>query len=78
VFAGLIAAGLEIATCRFCGQNWILCSLFAQIIAFRYASFGYVPGQSYLLFGTLILNGLLIYTVDFILQKWFMHRQEVV
>jgi hypothetical protein len=77
VFAGLVAAGLESATFRFCEKNWILCSLFAQVIAFRYASFGYVPGQSYLLFGTLILNGFLIYAVDSLLYKWFSGRQEL-
>ncbi|MEI7612321.1 MAG: hypothetical protein WCK63_05395 [Betaproteobacteria bacterium] len=77
VFAGLVGAVLEIATFRFCGRNWILCSLFAQVIAFRYASFGYVPGQSYLLFGTLVLNGFLIFAVDFLLRKWVFGRPEV-
>jgi hypothetical protein len=68
--AGMFAAVLEFVTFRLCDGNWILCSLFAQVIAFRYASFGYVPGQSYLLFGTLVLNILLIYGGEVVLRKW--------
>jgi hypothetical protein len=68
---GLAAAAFEIAAYRWCGENWILCSLFAQVIAFRYASFGYVPSQSYLLFGTLLLNVLIIFTVDKALSRFF-------
>lgn len=71
---GLAAAAFEIMAYRYCGENWILCSLFAQVIAFRYASFGYVPSQSYLLFGTLLLNLLIIFIVDRALS-WFFGRQ---
>jgi len=62
--AALLAAGLEIASYRWCGRNLVLCAVFGQVIAFRYASFGYVPAQSYLLFGTLVLNGLLLFAAD--------------
>ena len=72
----LVAAMFEIATYRFCGRNWILCSLFAQVIAFRYASFGYVPAQSYLLFGTLVLNGLIIFAADRFLHQHFVARRQ--
>jgi hypothetical protein len=54
--AAWLAAALEIMTYYLCDKNWILCSLFAQVIAYRFASFGYVPAQSHLLFGSLILN----------------------
>ncbi|QID16995.1 hypothetical protein G3580_04665 [Nitrogeniibacter mangrovi] len=69
LFAGLVmaawlAALLEVLAFRYCGGNWVLCSLFAQVIAFRYASFGYVPGQSYLLFGALVLNGVILHAAD--------------
>lgn len=65
VFAGLLLLGLvgalfELLSYRLAGQNWVLCSLLAQVVAFRYASFGYVPGQSHLLLGTVLLNVLLI------------------
>lgn len=59
--AGFGAAIIEYATYQLGGKNIILCSLFAQVIAFRFASFGYVPKQSYLLFGSLILNILIIF-----------------
>lgn len=64
ILASWLAAFLEFLTYRFCGANLILCALFAQVIAFRYASLGYVPGQSYLLFGSLLLNGCLIVIAD--------------
>lgn len=58
------AALLEIACYRFCGRNLILCALISQVVAFRFASFGYVPAQSYLLFGTLLLNCALIFAAE--------------
>ena len=62
--AGTFAAAIEISIYKLSGSNVILCSLLAQVIAYRYAHFGYVPGRSYLLFGTLFLNVLLIYSVN--------------
>lgn len=61
---GGIGAAIEIIVYKLGGKNLILCSLLAQVIAFRLASFGYVPMQSYLLFGTLFLNILIIYGAD--------------
>lgn len=58
---GLGAAFIEYSTYKLGGKNIILCSLFAQVIAFRFASFGYVPKQSYLLFGSLVLNIFIIF-----------------
>jgi len=80
LFLGLLALGgmaaiLEFFTYRFAGQNWILCSLLAQVIAFRYASFGYVPSQSYLLFGTLVLNVLLIAGADWAIRQFLKRRR---
>jgi len=66
---GWLAAAVEIATYRYAGQNWILCSLIAQVVAYRYAHFGYVPAQSYLLFGAVILNVALLYAADRILRR---------
>jgi hypothetical protein len=54
--AGAIAAAIEIFAYQAGGKNLILCSLFGQVIAYRYCSFGYAPEQTYLLFGTLLLN----------------------
>ncbi len=74
---GLAAAGLEYFTYRLGGRNWVLCSLFAQVIAFRYVSFGYVPGQSYLLFGTLVLNVLIILAANRLLAVHYCGRRQL-
>lgn len=61
---GSFAAVIEFLVYRLGGKNIILCALMAQVIAYRFASFGYVPTQSYLLIGSLLLNVLLIYSLD--------------
>ena len=61
---GLLAAGIEFIIYKLSGANLILCSLLSQVVAYRYAHFGYVPAQSYLLFGSLLLNVLIIYFFD--------------
>ena len=66
IFAGLI----EIITFKLGGYNIILTALLAQVIAFRFASFGYVPAQTYLLFGTIILNVVIIYLANKFLLMW--------
>jgi len=67
-FLGGLAFIIEYATYRMGGMNIILCSLLAQVVAFRFASFGYVPAQSYLLFGTLFLNLFIIYFAEKIIR----------
>lgn len=64
-----LGAAIEIATYRYAGQNWILCSLIAQVVAYRFAHFGYVPAQSYLLFGTVALNILILFAADQLLRR---------
>ncbi|VEN74468.1 conserved membrane hypothetical protein [Candidatus Desulfarcum epimagneticum] len=71
---GLIGAGIEIFVHKLGESNLILCSLFAQVVAYRYAHFGYVPGQSYLLFGALFLNMLLIYYANKFLLFFYKSR----
>jgi len=58
---GAIASVIELSVFKLGGKNLILCSLLAMVVAYRYAHFGYVPGQSYLLFGALYLNLFIIY-----------------
>lgn len=76
---GMMGSAIEVATFKLGGKNIILCSLLAQVVAFRFASFGYVPAQSYLLFGTIFLNLIIIFTADKFLvycstRKNMMHR----
>jgi hypothetical protein len=73
LFAGLIVIGLvasffEIAAFYLAGQNLVLCSLVGQVVAYRLACFGYVPGQSYLLFIAILLNLILIFFAEQILR----------
>lgn len=60
----MIAAFIEYLVYRFGGHNLVFCALIAQVIAFRYTSFGYVPLQSYMLFGSMLLNMLILFFFD--------------
>ncbi|PIA68276.1 hypothetical protein CDO35_14355 [Pseudomonas sediminis] len=60
----IFAAALEYLTYRFAGRNMVLCALIAQVVAYRFTSFGYVPMQSYKLFGTIALTILMLYVAD--------------
>jgi hypothetical protein len=68
---GIGAALIELLVYRLGGKNLILCALMAQVVAYRYSSFGYVPGRSYLLFGSIILTIALIWSANRVLQLWF-------
>ncbi len=59
--AGIFAAAIEVYTHKFSDSSFVLCALLAQVVAYRYAHFGYVPKQSYLLFGAIFLNVMLIF-----------------
>ncbi|MHB8108419.1 MAG: hypothetical protein ACYDHW_00130 [Syntrophorhabdaceae bacterium] len=63
LIAYLIAAAFEITVFKLSGSI-IVCSLIGQVIAYRYSSFGYVPRQSYLLFGSIIINALIFYFLN--------------
>jgi hypothetical protein len=65
------AALIEYFVYRFGGKNLVLCALIAQVVAFRYTSFGYVPMQSYLLFGSILLNVLILYFSDRLLRFFY-------
>lgn len=69
VFAfSMLAALIEYFVYRVGGKNLVFCALIAQVVAFRYTSFGYVPMQSYLLFGSILLNVLILYFSDMLLR----------
>jgi len=73
---GVFASSIEFLAYRFTKNNQIFSALIAQVIAYRFIHFGYVPAQSYLLFGTIFLNIFLIYGLDKFLSIWY--KQEVV
>ncbi len=57
IFANL----LEFISFKLSGENLIFCSLIGQIVAFRFTHFGYLPKQSYLLFGSIFLTIFIVY-----------------
>lgn len=61
---GGFAAFIEFSVYKLGGENLILCSLLAQVLAYRFSSFGYVPAQSYFLLGALFLNLFIIYFAE--------------
>jgi len=65
---GAIATIIEVSVYKLGGKNIILCALLAQVVAYRYAHFGYAPGQSYLIISALYLNLLIIYLSNKILS----------
>ena len=60
----MLAVCVELMVYYLGGRNLVLCALIAQVVAFRYTSFGYVPMQSYLLFGSVFLNLLILFFFD--------------
>jgi len=65
VFAfSALASIFEYIVYRLGGKNLVFCALIGQVIAFRYTSFGYVPMQSYMLFGSILLNVLILFFAD--------------
>ncbi|MCW9067497.1 MAG: hypothetical protein OQJ82_03550, partial [Sulfurimonas sp.] len=68
---GLLASLIELASYRLSANNIIFAALIAQVIAYRYTHFGYVPAQSYLLFGSIFLNIFIIYGANKVLSLWY-------
>ena len=71
IVLSLFGALIEFVTYRLGGNNLILASLIAQVVAYRYCHFGYVPAQSYLLLGAVICNILIIYYFTKLLSLWY-------
>lgn len=52
---------LEFIAYKSSGENMIFAALISQTVAYRLTNFGYVPSQSYLLFGSILLTCTLLY-----------------
>jgi len=76
ILLSLFASLIEFLAYKLSGKNLILAALIAQVIAYRYAHFGYVPAQSYLLFGSIILNVFIIYGMNKLLSWWYQNKKN--
>lgn len=65
---GILGSVIELFVLKFGGNNLILASLLSEVVASRFAHFGYVPAQSYLLFGTIVGNVMILYIGNEILK----------
>ena len=74
MFFSFFGSFVEIVTHKMGKGNMLLSALMAQVVAYRFIHFGYVPAQSYLLFGTIFLNIFIIYGADKILSLWYKHK----
>jgi hypothetical protein len=65
----IVASYFEYISFKYSHKNLIFSALIGQVIAFRLIHFGYLPHQSYLLFGTIILTMIMAYILSFFLIK---------
>ena len=60
---------LEYISFKLSSQNLIFSALIGQVIAFRFIHFGYLPHQSYLLFGTILITIIFVCLLSFLLKR---------
>lgn len=65
----IISSMIEYISFKLSSQNMIFSGLIGQVVAFRFIHFGYLPSQSYLLFGSILLTISLIYCLNFFLNS---------
>lgn len=68
-FFYILGAVLEYFSFRFSFGNMIFSSLISQVYVYRLIHFGYLPSQSYLLLGALLLNIMLYYLFVLVTNK---------
>ncbi len=70
LFFTIFASYIEILAFKLSSKNLIFSALIGQVVAFRFIHFGYLPSQSYLLFGSIFLTIMMFYLIMFILNKF--------
>lgn len=68
-FICILASYIEFISFKLSSKNLIFSALIGQVIAFRFIHFGYLPQQSYLLFGTILLTIIFTYLLSILLKK---------
>jgi hypothetical protein len=66
----LVAATVEFISFMISKKNMFFSSLISMVIAYRFIHFGYLPHQSYLLFGSLFLLIFLVFLFFYISKKF--------
>ena len=62
----MVATLLEYSMYKFTKNNLLASSIIGMTIAYRFAHFGYLPAQSYLLFGSIVGIIFLLYFLKFL------------
>jgi len=68
-FITIAASLFEYLSFKLSNNNLIFSALIGQVVAFRLIHFGYLPHQSYLLFGTILFTIFLVYLINFFIKK---------
>lgn len=66
----LFASFIEFAAFKASSNNLIFSALIGHTVAYRFIHFGYLPSQSYLLFGSIFLTIILFFLFMFVLEKF--------
>ena len=70
------ASIIEFLTFKLLGKNMLAASIIAMAISYRYAHFGYLPKQSYLLFGSIIGVIFIFFIVKILYTKFNLLNKE--
>jgi hypothetical protein len=68
-FITIAASLFEYLSFKLSNNNLIFSALIGQVVAFRLIHFGYLPHQSYLLFGTILLTIFIVFLINFFIKK---------
>jgi len=65
----IIGSLIEYLAFRLSSNNLVFSALIGQVISFRLIHFGYLPHQSYLLFGTIFATIFMVYIFNTMINK---------
>ena len=65
----IFSSVLEFIAFKLSSQNLIFSALIGQVIAFRFTHFGYLPNQTYLLFGSIFITIIFLYLISSYLRE---------
>ncbi len=69
IVISIFSSILEFLAFKLSSKNLIFSALIGQVIAFRFTHFGYLPNQTYLLFGSIFITIIFLYLISLFLKK---------